>query len=212
MGIATLPVQPRRLDRLDHVFVDHDLKDGALWANLVAELRDRRGCRLVWIGERELRAKRMRMRAPQADYWMPFLPDAYFEVTYPNGTVQACVVEIDMGTLTLLRFARKVLAFETALYGEVFRRHLKRDDFEVLILTQSSRRAEALRQVARRVVEIDRHGDYYLSTSTKSWRRRRLAPRPGGIFAERPAKACCTTTSRRMVTLRTAVAGNDGLP
>src|SRR5712692_9997516 len=44
LGTATLPVQPRRLDRLDHVFVDHDLKAAALWANLKAQ-RDRRGCR-----------------------------------------------------------------------------------------------------------------------------------------------------------------------
>ena len=69
-----------------------------------------------------------------------------------------------MGTLTLRRFARKTHAFETALEDEVFRRHFKRDDFEVLVLTQSRRRAEALRQVARRVVPNERHGDYYLST------------------------------------------------
>src|SRR5712692_2032654 len=60
MGTAVLPVQARRLDRLDHVFVDHDLKAAALWANLRAQLRGRRGCRWFWIGEGELRAKRMR--------------------------------------------------------------------------------------------------------------------------------------------------------
>ena len=106
----------------------------------------------------------MRVRAPQRDYWLPFLPDGYFEVTYPNGDVQACLVEIDMGTLTLRRFTRKVQAFETALEDEVFRRHFKRDDFAVLVLTQSRRRAEALRHVASRAVPGDRHGDYYLST------------------------------------------------
>jgi hypothetical protein len=36
MGTATLPVQPRRLDRLDHVLVDHDLKAAALSANIRA--------------------------------------------------------------------------------------------------------------------------------------------------------------------------------
>ncbi len=164
IGTAVLPVQPRRLDRLDHVFVDHDLKAAALWANLRAQLRKRRGCRWLWIGERELRAKRMRVRAPNADYWLPFLPDGYFEVTYPSGDVQACLVEIDMGTLTLRRFARKMLAFETALEDEVFRQHFKRYDFEVLVLAQSRRRLEALRQVACRVVPNERHSDYYLST------------------------------------------------
>jgi hypothetical protein len=42
IGTATLPVQSRRLDRLDPVFVDHVLKAAALWANLKAQLRDRR--------------------------------------------------------------------------------------------------------------------------------------------------------------------------
>jgi len=69
-----------------------------------------------------------------------------------------------MGTLTLRRFARKMQAFETALEDEVFRRHFKRDDFEVLVLTQSRRRLEALRKVAGRVIPNERHGDYYLST------------------------------------------------
>jgi hypothetical protein len=40
----------------------------------------------------------------------------------------------------------------------------RRDDFEILVLTQSKRRLEALRQVAGRVVPNDRHGDYYLAT------------------------------------------------
>jgi hypothetical protein len=162
MGSWTLPVQPRRLDRLDHVFVDHDLKSAALWANLRAQLRGRRGCRWLWLGERELRAKRMRVRS--GEYWLPFLPDAYFEVTYPNGDVQCVLVEVDMGTLTLRRFARKVQAFESALDDDVFRRHFKRDEFEVLVLTSSRRRLEALRQVAARAVDGDRHDQWYFAT------------------------------------------------
>jgi hypothetical protein len=149
MGSWTLPVQPRRLDRLDHVFVDHDLKAAALWANLRAQLRGRRSCRWLWLGERELRAKRMRVRPPQGDYWLPFLPDAYFEVTYPDGDVQCTLVEVDMGTLTLRRFGRKALAFEAALDDGVFRKHFpNRDEFEVLVLTTSRRRLRALRQIA----------------------------------------------------------------
>jgi hypothetical protein len=87
IGTAALPVQPRRLDRLDHVFVDHDLQAGALWANLRAQLRQRRGCRLLWVGERELRARRMRVRL--GEFWAPFLPDAYFEVRTPAATSSA---------------------------------------------------------------------------------------------------------------------------
>jgi hypothetical protein len=165
MGTATLPVQPRRLDRLDHVFIDHDLKAAALWANVLAQLRRRRGCQWLWLGERELRARRMRVRSPQGDYWLPFLPDAYFEVVYPNGEVQTCLVEIDMGTLTLRRFGRKVQAFEAALDGGVFQRHFpNRDEVEVLVLTSTRRRLQALRQVAARAVHSGRRDLWYFAT------------------------------------------------
>src|SRR5215831_4794854 len=165
MGSWAMPVQPRRLDRLDHVFVDHDLKAAALWANVRAQLRARRGCRWLWLGERELRAKRMRVRSRHGDYWLPFLPDAYFEVTYPNGDVQCALVEVDMGTLTLRRFARKVEAFENALDDDVFHRHFpNRDEFEVLVLTSSKRRLEALRSVSARVVPGGRRDLYQFAT------------------------------------------------
>jgi hypothetical protein len=117
---------------------------------------------LLWLAERELRAKRMRVRS--GDYWLPFLPDAYFEVTYPNGDVQCALVEVDMGTLTLRRFARKVQAFETALDDDVFRRHFKREEFEVLVLTSSKRRLEALRHVAARVVPGGRRDQWSFAT------------------------------------------------
>ena len=93
-----LPVQPRRLDRVDHVFTDHDLKAAAVWANVKVALIRCGGCRWLWLFERELRARRMRVRSPRGDYWLPFLPDAYLKVIYPNDDVQACLVEIDMGT------------------------------------------------------------------------------------------------------------------
>jgi hypothetical protein len=110
------------------------------------------------------------MRVRSGDYWLPFLPDAYFEVTYPNGDIQCVLVEVDMGALTLRRFVRKVQAFETALDDDVFRRHFpNRDEFEVLVLTQSRRRLKTLRQVAARVVEIDRRD--WVSTTTSQVRR-----------------------------------------
>jgi hypothetical protein len=164
VGTRTIPVQPRRLDRLDHVFIDHDLQAAALWANLMAQLRERRGCRWLWLGEHELRAKRMRVRSPEGNYWLPFLPDAYFEVIYPDGDVQAVLVEIDMGTLTLRRFKRKVQAFEAAIYDGVFRQHFKRDDCEVLVLTSSRRRLQSLRQVAARAVGGGRYDLWTFAT------------------------------------------------
>ncbi len=137
MGTEALPVQPRRLDRLDHVFIDHDLQAAALWANLRVQVRScsDRIRRWSWWSERELRAKQLHVREPQRGYRLPFLPDAYLELTYAGGRVQCVVIEIDMGTLTLRRFGRKLQAFELAIDQEVFRRHFKRDEFEVWVLT-----------------------------------------------------------------------------
>src|SRR5919204_763449 len=85
-------------------------------------------------------------------------------VAYPDGRLQCALVEIDMGTLTLRRFARKVLAFETALARDVFYKHFKRDEFQVFVLTQSERRLEALRQAAEPVVHNSRWTDYLFAT------------------------------------------------
>jgi len=140
IGTVALPVQARRLDRLDHVFVDHDPQAAAFWANLAAQRRTFTPTVRwwTWLGERELRARRMQVRNPERGFWLPFLPDAYFEVVHADGRVQCGIVEVDMGTLTLRRFARKVRAFEAGLANDVFYRHFKRDEFEVFIASHSS--------------------------------------------------------------------------
>ena len=118
MGSWTLPVQPRRLDRLDHVFIDHDLKAAALWANVKVALIRRGGCRWLWLGERELRAKRMRVRSPGR--LLAAVPTRrVLRGPLPERRRTGVLVEIDMGTLTLRRFARKVQAFEAALEDQV---------------------------------------------------------------------------------------------
>jgi hypothetical protein len=110
-------------------------------------------------------APKLRVCLYPGDYWLPFLPDAYFEVHYPNDDVQACLVEIDMGTLTLRRFARKVQAFEATLDDGVFRRYFpERDEFEVLVLTSTRRRLQALRQISARVVPGGRRDLYCFAT------------------------------------------------
>lgn len=124
MRTTALPVQPRTLDRLDHVCIDHDLKAVALWADLKAQLCNCRGSRWLWIGRtRAHRPSECTSARPQTDSWLPFLPDAYFELIYPNGDVQCVLVEIEVGTQTLRNFGRKMLAFELALDDGVFRRH-----------------------------------------------------------------------------------------
>ncbi len=61
LGQSVTRVQRRRLDRLSSVFVDHDLRIAAFWANLVALLRSTSARLGRWLPERELRARKVRV-------------------------------------------------------------------------------------------------------------------------------------------------------
>jgi len=156
-------VQRRRLDRLRSTFVDHDLTIASFWANLAVLLRSTRATLQRWIPERQIRARKLRVYDERARRWLPVLPDAAFEVGYPDGTYQACLLEVDMGTLTLARFGQKVRAFE--LEGGCWL--ADGDDgviFEVLVLARSRRRLEQLWRVTREKVSPDRWGWYSFAT------------------------------------------------
>ena len=163
LGPGAGRAQRRRLDRLSSVFVDHDLKIAAFWANLVALLRSTRAGLGRWLPERELRAGKVRVQDPRTGWWLPVLPDAAFEVVYPDGFVQGCLLEVDMGTLTLKRFRRKLRAFELYLAQGLAAKHWEHD-FEVLVLTHSRPRLQQLWRVARDEVPPERWGAYSFGT------------------------------------------------
>ncbi len=131
----------------------------ALDGGRLAVLRSTRARLGRWLPERELRARKVRVYDPRTGWWLPVLPDAAFEVVYPDGCVQACLLEVDLGTLTLKRFRRKVRAFELDLAqgpGAV----LPVPSFEVLVLTHSQGRLQQLWRAARDEVSPERGGAY----------------------------------------------------
>jgi hypothetical protein len=159
-----LPVAAPRCDRLGGTNLDHDLAAAALWANLTGLLRRLRAPRFPgWIPEPEIRARHLTVPDRDGRRKLPWLPDGAFSVRYRDGSVQRSLVEIDMGTLTLRRFRRKVRAFEAfialGLAGPVIG-----EDYEVVVLTRSGRRLEDLRAVARDEVPEDRESDYLFAT------------------------------------------------
>lgn len=155
-----LRVQRRRLDRLGGLGNEHDLMIASFWAQLVALLRARRGIALRWIPERELRARRIRVRDPKSGRLLPMLPDAYLELRYPSGAIQCVMLEVDMGTLTLARFRRKVRAFEVYLAQGLLAKHWGQTCFEVVVLTHSRARLANLSSAARKEVRRDRWSWY----------------------------------------------------
>lgn len=161
LGDGAAPVQRRRLDRLDDMFIEHDLLATRFWANLKALMDTHGHADWRWIPERELRAMRARVKDPKGRLWLPFLPDGAFSIRYPNGHVQFSLVEIDMGTLTLSRFRRKVRGFEAYWAEGLFAKRFGHDIFDVLVLTHSGPRLRNLWQAARQEVDDERQ-QYYL--------------------------------------------------
>jgi Replication-relaxation len=158
------PVQRPRLDRLDERLLDHDLTVAAFWAHLVAGLRGSRAIPERWVSERTLRTWREQTRAIHRGGVPLTLPDGIAEIRYPDDTFQCCVLEVDLGTETLRRFARKVRGFEAYRTGGWFPEHFGYDSFEVIVLCPSDRRRDHLRRVAGEIVSCERWGAYRFGT------------------------------------------------
>jgi hypothetical protein len=157
------PYRPRS-DRKNPLFVPHNLEVAALWANLQPLLATGQltGCR--WVPERLLRGRKVRIKDAVTGRWLPVVPDAYVELTYPDGAVQCCMVEIDRGTHTLDAFARKMRSFEGYWASGKFSRQWQRPAFEVLVLTHTKRRLDNLWQASRDVVPADAWSWYSFAT------------------------------------------------
>jgi hypothetical protein len=175
LGVTARAVHRRRLDRLDARALEHDQQAARLWALLTAHRPKTRLTGFRWEAELSLRARTLRVRVPGPDgdgsggdgsgrgKLLPFLPDGYLELDYPDGSVQCCVLEVDRGTQPLRKFARKLAAFEAFLEQGLFARHFEREAFEVLVLAPSAARRRHLHAAARGVVPEDRWGDYALA-------------------------------------------------
>lgn len=154
----------RRLDRTSELFVEHNLMVAGVWANVRALIRSHPITLEVWIADRELRARRLRVKDHADDRWLPFLPDAYFEIHYASGRIQCCLLEVDRGTHALKALRRKFRAFELFLANGHFAKTWGRDDFEVLVVVPSVQRLQNIANIAREVVSTGRWDAYLFAT------------------------------------------------
>lgn len=157
----------RRVERLDPRSAEHDLQAAAFWANLCVASRSSRLRGLWFVPERRLRARKLRVRDPQNErVWLPFLPDGYFELTYPNETVRCLLVETDTGSLSLERFARKVRAWEAFRDSGRFRKAFGSDSFDVVVLAATFPRLKHLWGIANNYFDqwSARRDAYYFAT------------------------------------------------
>jgi hypothetical protein len=146
-GISALV---RRVDRLDAALVPHDMVTAALWANLTAAPRGTTGTVAPWIPEQVLRGKKIVLRDPDSNYRLPVLPDAYFVLSYADrAEVQACFLEVDMGTLTRERSARKLRAFRLYQTLGLADEHWGQRWLHVLVIVPSAARRQGLMALAK---------------------------------------------------------------
>lgn len=141
--------EPRRLDRMDDRFVEHDLRIARLWAHMEASVRQGqfRSCDLK--PERDLHARDIKVPDPKTGRPIAMLPDGYVELERLDSSLWSAMVEIDMGTLTLGRFRRKVRAFQVYVTTGQFQQHWHRDQCAYLVVTTSWKRLKNLWKAAR---------------------------------------------------------------
>ena len=164
VGADGPPVQTRRLGRLHDLFIDHDLHAARLWACLKAAVRGSRLVGLEWHAERALRARKLSVKDPDSGRRLPVLPDALFGLWYPDGTVQPAAVEIDMGTVELWRFRRKIRAIELFAAQGGFAEHFGLPEVGVWVFAPSAERLDHLRRATRAEVPGGRGHQYLFAT------------------------------------------------
>ncbi len=141
-----------RHNRATAFFLEHTLGIARLWAALTAALRGTDVTIDEWIGEGELRKRDIRVYDYDANRHLPLRPDGYLVLLYPDNTVRCLFVEIDMGTETNDRVARKMRAYDS------YRRRGFEEDFEfkkfgVLVVTNGRKRMENLVHVTRHSID-----------------------------------------------------------
>lgn len=157
--------EPRRLDRLDARFLEHDLRIGRLWANMQALVRQGRFRACHWTPERYLHARDIKVSDPKTGRPVAVLPDGYVELVRQNGSVLSAMVEIDMGTLTHTQFRRKLRAFQVYTTTGLYQRDWRRDDCTYLVLTTSHQRRKNLWKLARQEIGSRSWPHYWFATA-----------------------------------------------
>jgi len=141
-----------RHNRATAFFMEHTLAIGRLWASLAAAAPRREITIDTWMGEAELRRRDIQVYDIDANRRLPLRPDGYCELLHPNNTVSALFVEMDMGTETNARVARKMRAYDS-YRRRGFEEGFDYQTFDVLVVTNGRRRMENLIRVTGKEIE-----------------------------------------------------------
>ena len=163
LGNGTRPVHQRRLERLDDRNIDHNLKAASFWANLKVLAGSATLIReWAWTAERDIRAQKRFAIDPDTQKRMTIAPDGEFRVVYPDEDVQLGFLEVDMGSVPLRHFRKKMRGFDLYLNDRYGGR--KKVIPEVYVLAHSQRRLEELRNATNAAIAKDSPVGYFFAT------------------------------------------------
>jgi hypothetical protein len=154
-----------RPDRLDGRFVEHDLRIARLWAHMEASVRQGQFRFCDWTPERDLHARDIKVPDSKTGRPVTILPDGYVELERVDGSVRGAMVEIDMATLTLGQFRRKLRGFQAYMTTGLFQLHWHRDQCAYLVVTTSWKRLKSLWKAARQGLPATHWSTYQFATA-----------------------------------------------
>lgn len=142
-----------RHTRATAFFMEHTLAIASIWAALTPVAAEEGLSMRQWIGEAELRQWQLQGFDRESHHWIPIRPDGYLElVREGDGSVFTYFIEVDMGTETNVRMARKLRAYQ-ALRRNTEWTWKTVGDFGLLLVTTTRRRRENLRRMAWKALE-----------------------------------------------------------
>jgi hypothetical protein len=138
----------RKNNKVETLFMEHTLAINDCFVNLVLSIRESPSIDLLFW---EHESKELQDRVPDTEGKQKYLtiaPDAFFAIRLSEGK-SFFFLEVDMGTMTLTRFRKKIIAYRQFWKTGKYRAKFGFSSFRVLIIATSSRRLENLEAVTR---------------------------------------------------------------
>jgi hypothetical protein len=138
----------RRHNRVEFFFLEHTVMVAEVNTAIQLALRAKSDIELLaWSREAFLPTHRVQ-DPDDCESWLPVAPDAFFGLARPEGR-SFFFVEADMGTETLDRVRRKLVAYREYWKSGAYREHYGFKNFRVLTVTSGPDRMANLVHVAQ---------------------------------------------------------------
>lgn len=148
-----VPSEYAYVKSLKPLFIDHTIAVNDVRITITKACFDKNVVLAQWIGERELKSDHDSVAVADANNQydlITVIPDSFF-VIHVNGNAGAFCLEVDRGTMTLKRFAKKVKAYIAYYQSGLYTKRFNTTMMRVLTVTTSETRLNNLLDVTEKV-------------------------------------------------------------